>query len=47
MTKERFQREGLELVEVPTKFVNHWQDEAMRLRDLAVATHNTKRFRPQ
>lgn len=35
MTKERFQGEGLELVELPIKFVNHWQDEAMRLRDLA------------
>lgn len=35
MTKERFQGEGLELVELPQKFVQHWQEEAMRLRDLA------------
>lgn len=23
---------------IPTKFVQHWQDEAMRLRDLAIVT---------
>lgn len=33
--RTRFQGEGLELVQLPTKFVNHWQEEAMRLRDLA------------
>ena len=33
--RTRFQGEGLELVQLPTKFVHHWQDEAMRLRDLA------------
>ncbi len=32
---KRFQGEGLELVELPIKFVHHWQNEAMRLRDLA------------
>ena len=31
----RYQGEGLELVEVPIKFVHHWQSEVMRLRDLA------------
>lgn len=33
--RTRFQGEGLKLVELPKKFVNHWQEEAMRLRDLA------------
>lgn len=31
----RYQGEGLELIQVPIKFVHHWQNEAMRLRDLA------------
>lgn len=31
----RYQGEGLELVEVPIKFVHHWQSEVMGLRDLA------------
>lgn len=31
---DRYQGEDLELIKLPQKFVRHWQDEAMRLRDL-------------
>lgn len=35
MTKVRDSFQDLPTTTVPTKFVQHWQDEAMRLRDLA------------
>lgn len=35
MTKYQDSFEDLPTVTLPTKFVRHWQDEALRLRDLA------------
>lgn len=35
MTKNRDSFEDLPTVSIPTKFVQHWQAESMRLRDLA------------
>ena len=33
---DRIPKEGLVLIKLPQKFVRHWQDEAMRLRDLTI-----------
>ena len=42
---KRFQGEGLELIQIPKKFPEHWQEEAMRLRDLADVLYCSLRFK--
>jgi hypothetical protein len=44
---DRFQGEGLVLIEIPQKFARHWQDEAMRLCDLADVLCCSIRFKDE
>ena len=44
---DRFQGEGLELIQLPKKFPEHWQEEAMRLRDLADVLCCSIRFKDE
>lgn len=45
--RDRFQGEGLELIELPAKFPRHWQEEAMRLRDLADVLYCSLRYKDE
>jgi hypothetical protein len=44
---KRFQGEGLELIQIPKKFPEHWQKEAMRLRDLAEVLYCSLKYKDE